>query len=72
MSSSTCSRKSPGDPSRRPGLPAPGVPPTAELVLLGAPVVLRDGSPVRIRPGHSSDRQLLVQGFARLSPESRY
>ncbi|MGZ4191505.1 MAG: N-acetyltransferase family protein [Solirubrobacteraceae bacterium] len=53
-------------------MPAPGVPPTAELVLLGAPVVLRDGSPVRIRPGHSSDRQLLVQGFARLSPESRY
>ncbi len=47
-------------------------PSTGELVLLGAPVALRDGSRVRIRQGHSSDGGLLLRGFARLSPESRY
>jgi GNAT superfamily N-acetyltransferase len=47
-------------------------PSTGELVELGAPIVLRDGSRVRLRQGHSSDRQLLLRGFARLSPESRY
>jgi GNAT superfamily N-acetyltransferase len=47
-------------------------PSTNELVLLGAPVALRDGSRVRIRQGHSSDRELLLRGFERLSPESRY
>jgi GNAT superfamily N-acetyltransferase len=33
---------------------------------------LRDGSRVRIRQGHRSDRELLLRGFERLSPESRY
>jgi hypothetical protein len=46
-------------------------PSTGELVTLGAPIVLRDGSHVRLRQGHSSDRQLLLRGFERLSPESR-
>jgi len=35
-------------------------------------VELRDGSRVRLRQGHSSDKQLLMRGFTRLSPESRY
>ncbi len=48
------------------------IPSTSELVLRGAPVALRDGSRVRIRQGHSADRELLLRGFARLSPESRY
>ncbi len=43
-----------------------------ELVRLGAPVTLGDGSRVRIRQGHRSDRELLLRGFARLSSESRY
>ncbi len=47
-------------------------PSTNELVILGAPVVLRDGSHVRVRQGHRSDRKLLLRGFERLSPESRY
>jgi GNAT superfamily N-acetyltransferase len=41
-------------------------------VILGAPVELRDGSHVRVRQGHRSDRELLLRGFERLSPESRY
>lgn len=47
-------------------------PSTNELVILGAPIKLRDGSRIRIRQGHRSDRELLVAGFQRLSPESRY
>ena len=47
-------------------------PSTNELVVLGAPVVLRDGSHVRVRQGHRSDKELLRRGFERLSPESRY
>jgi GNAT superfamily N-acetyltransferase len=47
-------------------------PSTNELATCGAPVALRDGSHVRIRQGHSSDRQLLLRGFERLGPESRY
>jgi GNAT superfamily N-acetyltransferase len=47
-------------------------PSTNELKALGAPIVLRDGSRVRVRQGHSSDRDLLLRGFARLSAESRY
>jgi RimJ/RimL family protein N-acetyltransferase len=35
-------------------------------------VTLRDGSSVLIRPASAADRPLLVQGFERLSPESRY
>jgi GNAT superfamily N-acetyltransferase len=47
-------------------------PSTNELVRLGAPIALRDGARIRIRQGHQSDRDLLLRGFARLSPESRY
>ena len=47
-------------------------PSTGELVALGAPIVLRDGSRVRLRQGHSADKDLLRRGFERLSPESRY
>ena len=47
-------------------------PSTNELVTLGAPVALRDGSHVRVRQGHRSDKELLLRGFERLSPESRY
>jgi len=48
------------------------LPSTDELVRLGAPATLIDGSRVRIRQGHRSDRELLLRGFERLSPESRY
>lgn len=51
---------------------AGSLPSTRELVLLGAPVKLRDGSRVRLRQGRPSDRELLLRGFDRLSPESRY
>ena len=47
-------------------------PSTNELVTRGAPIALRDGSSVRIRQGHRADRDLLLRGFKRLSPESRY
>jgi GNAT superfamily N-acetyltransferase len=43
-----------------------------ELVILGAPVALRDGSHVRVRQGHRSDEELLLRGFERVSPESRH
>jgi GNAT superfamily N-acetyltransferase len=33
---------------------------------------LRDGTPVVVRPVESTDKQLLLAGFERLSPESRY
>ncbi len=45
---------------------------TEELIALGAPISLRDGSRVRIRQGHRSDGELIVRGFDRLSPESCY
>jgi hypothetical protein len=48
------------------------IPPTDELLVLGAPIQLRDGSRVRIRPGRPDDRDLLRRGFERLSLESRY
>ena len=35
-------------------------------------VTLRDGSRVILRPAIPADRELLVEGFERLSPESRY
>jgi len=47
-------------------------PSTEELITLGAPIMLRDGSRVRIRQGRPSDDGLLVRGFDRLSPQSRY
>jgi hypothetical protein len=43
-------------------------PSTGELVELGALISLRDGSRIRLRQGHSSDKELLLRGFARLSP----
>ena len=46
-------------------------PSTTELVSLGAPVALRDGSHVRARQGRSSDRDHLLRGFERVSPKSR-
>jgi GNAT superfamily N-acetyltransferase len=46
---------------------APGDP-----IVDGAPATLRDGSRVRIRQERSSDGDLLRDGFAHLSPESRY
>lgn len=36
------------------------------------PVTLRDGSDILIRPIEPSDKEQLIQGFERLSPESRY
>jgi GNAT superfamily N-acetyltransferase len=48
------------------------LPSTDELAAIGAPVEFGDGSRVRLRQGRSSDRELLLQGFERLSPESRY
>jgi GNAT superfamily N-acetyltransferase len=45
---------------------------THELALRGAPVVLRDGSHVRVRQIRRGDKELLLRGFERLSPESRY
>lgn len=45
---------------------------TDDVVVDGVPVALRDGSHVRIRQGRRSDRELLLRGFQRLSPESRY
>jgi GNAT superfamily N-acetyltransferase len=48
------------------------LPTTKELLVLGAPIALSDGSHVRIRQGHRSDRGLLLRGFERLSPQSRY
>lgn len=48
------------------------IPSTDELVLLGVPLELRDGSRVLLRQGGRSDRDLLRRGFERLSPESRH
>ncbi len=50
--------------SLRPGPP--------RLAAEGTPVVLRDGSAVLIRPVRSTDAPLLADGFARLSPRSRW
>ena len=38
----------------------------------GRAVALRDGSSVIVRPGRPEDRELLLAGFERLGPESRY
>ncbi len=48
------------------------MPPTRELLALGAPAILRDGSAVRLRQGHHTDQELLRCGFERLSAEGRY
>ncbi len=50
----------------------PATPRSEEIVLIGARIELRDGSRVRIRRLRDSDSELLLQGFRRLSPESRY
>jgi GNAT superfamily N-acetyltransferase len=47
-------------------------PSTSELVAVGAPVRLRDGSHVRLRPIRPDDKDQLERGFERLTPESRY
>jgi GNAT superfamily N-acetyltransferase len=41
-------------------------------VTVGAPIELRDGSHIRVRQGHPADSELLLRGFQRLGPESRY
>ena len=61
-----------GGPSASLPQVSPSVPVAPELELHDAPVELRDGSRVRIRQAHRTDRDLLVRGFERLSPESRY
>ena len=48
------------------------LPSTSELKTIGASVTLRDGARIRVRQGHSEDRELLLRGFQRLSEESRY
>jgi GNAT superfamily N-acetyltransferase len=48
------------------------VPVAREHGLEPVSAVLRDGSRVRIRQARRTDRDLLVRGFERLSPESRY
>jgi hypothetical protein len=45
---------------------------TKKSAARGLPVVLRDGSRVRIRQWRPYDRELLVNGFYRLSPTSSY
>ena len=47
-------------------------PSTSELVALGAPTLLPEGSRVRLRQGRPADKELLLRGFERLSEESRY
>ena len=59
-------------PEKRARTEQEAVPSTSELVALGAPIELRDGSHVRFRQGQSSDRELLLHGVERLSEESRY
>ncbi|HJY31856.1 MAG TPA: GNAT family N-acetyltransferase [Actinomycetota bacterium] len=54
-----------------PALGRPATPPGVQLVQMGAPIALRDGSRVHIRQLRHSDRQLLLRGFRRLTPESR-
>lgn len=57
-----------------PPAPLPKVPPSVPVAheLQDAEIELRDGSRVRIRQAHRTDRDLLARGFERLSPESRY
>jgi RimJ/RimL family protein N-acetyltransferase len=38
----------------------------------GEPITLRDGAAARLRPIRPADRTMLLEGFARLSTESRY
>src|SRR5437660_3402126 len=46
------------------------IPPRASLNVPG--VTLRDGVSIFIRPIDAGDKAALVQGFEKLSPESRY
>ena len=50
----------------------PATPPSKTLVQMGGPIALRNSSRVRIRRLRHSDGQLLLRGFRRLTPESRY
>ncbi len=59
-------------PSSTPRSTLSSTPSTNELVALGAPIVLRDGSRVRLRQIHDADKDLLRRGFERLSMESRH
>jgi GNAT superfamily N-acetyltransferase len=56
----------------KPVVGRPATSPSEQLVLIGAPIALRDGSRIRIRRLRDSDSELLLRGFRRLSPESRY
>jgi GNAT superfamily N-acetyltransferase len=47
-------------------------PPSTEALEVGAPIALRDGSPIRIRRLRRSDDELMSRGFRRLSSDSRY
>jgi GNAT superfamily N-acetyltransferase len=58
--------------SRKPRAARSAFPSTEEIVILGALLTLRDGSRVRLRQIRTSDRDLLLRGFARLSDTSRY
>jgi GNAT superfamily N-acetyltransferase len=55
-----------------PALRRQATPLSEEVMGIGAPIALRDGSRVRIRRLRHSDRQRLFLGFRRLTPESRY
>jgi GNAT superfamily N-acetyltransferase len=59
-------------PDMKPALRRPAIPSSEELARIGAPIALSDGSRVLIRRLRSSDSELLLRGFRRLSPESRY
>jgi GNAT superfamily N-acetyltransferase len=56
------------DPAQRP----PAAPLGEELARIGVPIALRDDSRIRIRRLRRSDSGLLLEGFRRLTPESRY
>jgi GNAT superfamily N-acetyltransferase len=56
----------------KPAVRRPATLPSEEFVQIGVPIALRDGSRVRIRRLRDSDSELLLRGFRRLSPESRY
>ncbi|MEW6475523.1 MAG: GNAT family N-acetyltransferase [Actinomycetota bacterium] len=58
-------------PARAPSRPGPRLSPLYVAARTSV-VTLKDGRRVLIRPGLSSDRQLLAREFERLSPESRY
>jgi len=58
-------------PARAPSRPGLGLSPLY-IAARTSQITLRDGSRVLLRPAVAADRPLLVAGFERLSPESRY